>query len=442
MSERESSGERRSLDDLRDVWPVLDAEDRVAQFKRLSREDAYDFFMARRAGGQATIIRGLPERERELWTRVLAPDDAADLLQEVSPTERAEWLAFLDETTRREVVALMAYAEDDAGGLMSPRYARLRPDIKVGEALTYLRRQAQGKLELLYYVYVIDAAQRLVGVVSFRELFRAPDDKIVSEIMERDLVTAAEDMDQEAVAKLIAQFDLVAIPVVDREGHMKGIVTVDDIVDVVQDEATEDIQKIGGMQALEVPYFQTGLATMVRKRAGWLLVLFVGEALTASAMSEFEEEIKRAVILATFVPLIISSGGNSGSQASTLIIRAMALGEVRLRDWWRVIRREALSGVALGCILGTLGFLRIVLGELAFSSYGEHHVRLAIAVSTAVLGVVTWGTLSGSMLPFVLRRLKFDPASASAPFVATMVDVTGLLLYFNIARYVLEGTLL
>jgi magnesium transporter len=223
---------------------------------------------------------------------------------------------------------------------------------------------------------------------------------------------------------------------------MKGIVTVDDVVDVVQEEATEDIQKIGGTAALEAPYLDVGVGTMIRKRAGWLTVLFVGELLTTTAMSRYEAEIARAVVLAIFVPLIISSGGNSGSQASTLVIRAMALGEVRLRDWWRVVRREFLSGLGLGLILGAIGLVRVITGELLFHNFGPHYVKLAFTVSLALVGVVLWGTLAGSMLPFILRRLGFDPASASAPFVATLVDVTGLVIYFTVASILLAGALL
>ena len=272
--------------------------------------------------------------------RLLAPDDAADVLQAMEPGDRPPFLALLDPATRGEVTALLAYAEDAAGGLMNPRYVRLRPEITVEVAIRYLRRQAiRGHRSDRLRVRA-RARQRLLGVVSFRELFAAPPERLVSDIMHTDLVTVTDETDQEAVAQLLAEEGLLAIPVVDAEGRMKGIVTADDIVDVVQEEATEDIQKIGGSEALDAPYLQIGFADMVRKRGRWLAVLFVGEMLTATAMGYFEEEIARAVVLALFVPLIISSGGNSGSQATTLVIRAMALGEVRLRDWWRVVRRE------------------------------------------------------------------------------------------------------
>jgi magnesium transporter len=388
------------------------------------------------------LLEALPEAERRSWIRLLAPDDAADLIQAAKDEEREAFMALLDDPTRKEVVALLAYAEDDAGGLMNPRYARLRPEMRVDEAINYLRKQASGRMETLYYVYVLDAGQKLLGVVSMRGLFKAPPDKRVQDVMETDLVTAAEELDQEEMSRLFADHDLVAIPVVDADGRMKGIVTVDDIVDVVQEEATEDMQKYGAVAVLEEPYLDLSVWQMLGKRVGWLAVLFVGELLTASAMRYFEEDIARAVVLALFIPLIISSGGNSGSQASTLVIRAMALGEIRLRDWWRVMQREIVSGLALGAVLGVLGFLRIVGWQLAFDLYGEHYVLIAITVSISLMGVVLWGTIAGSMLPFLLRRLGLDPASASAPFVATLVDVSGIAIYFGAASLLLTGTLL
>jgi magnesium transporter len=279
-------------------------------------------------------------------------------------------------------------------------------------------------------------------VVSFRDLFAAAPDKRVRDVMETDVVTVREDMDQEEVSRVFADSGLVAIPVVDAQRRMKGIVTVDDIVRVVEEEATEDAQKFGGVEALGAPYLEMGFAAMVRKRAGWLAALFVGEMLTATAMAFFEAEIARAVVLAVFLPLIISSGGNSGSQASTLVIRAMALGEVRLRDWWRVAGREVGTGIALGCILGAIGFLRIIVWQRIGHVYGEHYLLVALTVAASLVGCVTFGTIAGSMLPFLLRRLGLDPASASAPFVATLVDVTGLVIYFGIGSVVLAGTLL
>jgi magnesium transporter len=424
-----------------DTWSTLASEERVAAFQQLPFSDADDFFLALSARDQAALILSLPEGQRRIWIRLLPPDDATDLIQEAAEEERPALMSLLDDYTRREVVALLAYAEDDAGGLMSPRFARLRPDMTVDEAIAYLRRQAQ-QVETIHYAYVLDSEQRLLGVVPLRRLMSAQKDQVVREVMRTDFISASEEMDQEALAKLFSEEHLLAIPIVDGERHMKGIVTVDDIVNVVAEEASEDIQKIGGMEALESPYLQAAFTEMVKKRGGWLAALFIGEMFTATAMGYFEEEIARAVVLALFIPLIISSGGNSGSQATTLVIRAMALGEVRLRDWWRVIRREFGAGLALGCMLGAIGLIRVIAWQAIAPVYGEHYILIAMTVSFSLIGVVLFGTIAGSMLPFLLRRLGLDPASASAPFVATLVDVTGLVIYFTIASILLSGTLL
>ncbi len=431
-----------SSEELHEAWRLLTPEERVESFGFLEPEEAQDFFLEMRPADQLLIVRQSPPGIRRSWIRLLAPDDAADLLQEAEPEERDELMALLDPATRREVNALMAYAEDDAGGLMSPRYARLRPDMTVDEAIGYLRMQARQNLETINYAYVLDSRQHLLGVMSLRELFTAAGDKRVADVMNTDLVTVSEDTDQETTSQLLARSGIIAIPVLDTGGRMKGIVTWDDIVDVVEEEATEDIQKMGGSEALDAPYLQVSLPQMIKKRAGWLSALFLGELLTATAMGYYEHEIARAVVLAVFIPLIISSGGNSGSQATTLIIRALALSEVRLRDWWRVFRREIVSGLALGTILAVLGFTRIAIWQTAFHTYGEHGWLIAFTVSFSLVGVVLWGTLIGSSLPFLLRRLGFDPASASAPFVATLVDVTGLIIYFSVASLLLRGTLL
>ncbi len=442
--EQQEASERLSAEDLRDAWILLAPEDRRLGFEQLPRGEAEDFFLSLPARDQAELVLGLPHEARRSWVRLLPPDDAADLVQAALPAERDGIVALLDDTTRREVTALLAYAEDEAGGLMNPRFARVRPDATVDEAISYLRRQARERdAEVIYYAYVLDEEQRLLGVVSFRDLFAAAPGKRVRDVMHAaDLVSVSEDMDQEAVSHVFADHDLLAIPVVDAAGRMKGIVTVDDIVDVVEEEATEDIQKFGGVEALDAPYLEMGFGAMVKKRGGWLAALFLGEMLTATAMAFFEAEIARAVVLALFLPLIISSGGNSGSQASTLVIRAMALGEVRLRDWWRVAGREVMTGIALGLLLGAIGFVRIVVWQRIGHVYGPHYLPIALTVSVSLVGVVTFGTLAGSMLPFLLRRLGLDPASASAPFVATLVDVTGLVIYFAVGSVVLSGTLL
>jgi magnesium transporter len=426
---------------LWEEWPALSAKKRVRRFKQLPRHEADDFFLSLEPREQMTLLLSLPQGEQRLWMRLLPPDDAVDLIQEASPEERDRLLEMLDDITRREVRALLAHAEDDAGGLMNPRFARIRPEMTVGEAIRYLRKQATS-VETIYYLYVLDNDQTLRGVVSFRQLFQATEEAVVRDIMVTDVVSVPEHMDQELVARLFQKHNVLALPVVDEGGKMVGIITFDDIADAIREEATEDIQKIGGVEALEAPYLTIEFTRLLKKRAGWLAALFLGEMLTATAMTHYQDEIAAAVVLALFVPLIISSGGNSGSQATTLVIRAIALGEVRLRDWWRVLRREIAAGLGLGLILGTIGLTRILLWQAIGGTYGVHFMRIALTVAFSLVGVVLWGSVAGSMLPFVLRRAGFDPASASAPLVATLVDVTGLVIYFTIASIILHGVLL
>jgi magnesium transporter len=333
------------------------------------------------------------------------------------------------------------YPEDEAGALMHAGYVRISADLTVEEAIAEIRQQA-GQVEMIYYAYVLDDAQHLMGVISFRELISADRSRKVREVMRTDYVFVLEDADQETVAQLLAKKRLLAVPVLDQDGSMLGIVTSADVAGIVQQEAGEDIVKIGGTEALDGPYLEVTFAQMVRKRAGWLAILFVGEMLTATAMGFFSAEIERAVVLALFIPLIISSGGNSGSQATTLVIRAMALGEIRLRDWWRVIRRELAAGVVLGGVLGVIGVTRIFVWHAVRGTYGPHYAIVALTIGCSLIGVVMFGTTAGSMLPFILRRCGLDPASASAPFVATLVDVTGLVIYFSVASVILRGVLL
>jgi magnesium transporter len=441
VAREEAVGEELSADDLREAWVLFSPEDRLLAFHQLPRAEAEDFFLSLPARDQEELVLALPRDERRSWVRLLPPDDVADLVQAAAPEDREDLLSLLDDSTRKEVTVLLAYAEDEAGGLMNPRFARVRPDMTVDEAISYLRRQARERAETIYYAYALDEDQRLLGVASFRDLFAAAPDRRVRDVMQTDVVSVSDDMDQEAVSRVFADHDLSAIPVVDEDGRMKGIVTVDDIVDVVAEEATEDIHKFGGVEALDAPYLEIGIARMVRKRGVWLVALFLGQMLTASAMVYFEDAIAQAVVLAVFLPLIISSGGNSGSQASTLVVRAMALGEVRLRDWWRVARRELSTRLALGLLLGSIGLVRIVLWEEVGGVYAQHYLLVAVTVSTSAVGVVLLGSLAGSLLPFALRRLGLDPAAASAPFVATVVEVAGVVIYFSVATAMLSRTL-
>jgi len=430
-----------SVDELRDAWPLLDLEERSDGLRVLPREDAEEFFIALPAHDQAQLILHFRPGQRRQWMRMLEPDDVADVVQDAAEEHRPAFLALLDDPTRKEVLALLAYEEDEAGGLMSTRFARLRPNMTADEALLYLRKQARAKLETIYVAYVVDSQQRLMGVVSFRDLFAAEPKTLVSEMMTTDVVRVTDDLDQETVSRLFAEHDLNVIPVVDKDGKMKGIVTVDDIVDVVQEEATEDIQKFGGMEALELPYLQVRRRDMIKKRIVWLVILLAGSMLTATALESFQGQIDAVPILALFLPMIVSTGGNSGSQASTLVIRAMALGEVRGADWWLIMRRELITGIALGGVLGCLALARVAIWG-TWGAYGPHFIELAVVAGLSVIGCVLCGTLAGAMLPFVLKKFGQDPASASAPFVATLVDVSGILIYFAIANLVLRGILL
>jgi magnesium transporter len=429
-----------SIDELRDAWPLLDLEERGDGLRVLPREDAEDYFIALPAADQAALLLHFRAGQRRQWMRLLEPDDVADVIQHAGEEHRSTLLGLLDVPTRKEAIALLAYAEDEAGGLMSTRYARLRPQMTADEAISYLRKQAQAKIETIYYAYVLDPEHHLLGVVSFRDLFASPPKKTVADIMETDVVRVSDEMDQEMVSRIFAEHDLTAVPVIDAEGKMKGIVTVDDIVDVVQEAATEDIQKFGGMEALEAPYLQSSRREMILKRGRWLVLLLVGSMLTTTAMESFQGQIDRVPVLAVFIAMIVSTGGNSGSQASTLVIRAMALGEVRTADWWLIMRRELMIGIALGLVLFVVALLRVLLWG-SFGAYGDHYALIALAVGISVIGCTTCGTLAGAMLPFVLRKFGADPASASAPFVATLVDVSGILIYFGIANLILSGVL-
>ncbi len=390
------------------------------------------------------IIAGLdPDRAIPL-IEAMSSDQQVELFRELDDATRARLMHVLDPPTRETINLLMRFPPTSAGGIMTTEFVAVPANWTVEQVRDYIRQVAQAK-ETVYAIYVVDPVDaRLLRVVSLKELMLAePGTRVIEVGQVRKLVSVRPLTDREEVARLISKYDLLAIPVVDEGQHVIGIVTVDDVIDALVSETTEDVQKLGGMEALDEPYMQIGLRKMVRKRAGWLCALFLGEMLTATAMGHFEREIERAVVLALFVPLIISSGGNSGSQATSLIIRAMALREVGLRDWWRVAAREIPSGLALGAILGLIGVTRILLWQkMGWYDYGEHHLLVALTVGVALIGVVLFGSLAGSMLPFVLRRLGFDPASASAPFVATLVDVTGLVIYFTVALLMLRGTLL
>jgi magnesium transporter len=393
---------------------------------------------------RARVFEHLPAATAVALIDAMSADRQADLFRDLPEEHRARLLPGLDATTRGSLKLLLAYPPMSAGGIMTTEYVQVPADWTVAQALAHITEVGLAK-ETVYAVYVLDPPDgRLIHVVSLRELMVSERGARVADVGDpRPPISVKPLVDREEVARLISKYDLLAVPVLDDGGHMLGIVTVDDVIDAIVQEQTEDAQKFGGMEALDEPYMKIGFGTMIRKRGGWLCALFLGEMLTATAMQHFEGELSKALVLTLFIPLIMSSGGNSGSQATSLIIRALALHEVRLRDWWRIAAREVPAGLALGTILGGIGMARIGLWQsLGFYDYGPHWRLVALAVAGALIGVVMFGSLAGSMLPFVLRRLGFDPASASAPFVATLVDVTGLVIYFSVAYLVLRGTLL
>ena len=390
---------------------------------------------------QRAVAAAMPAASLGALLNAMAPDDRTRFLAALPAAERDRLIALLNDEERVEAKMLLRYPADSVGRLMTPHYVAVHQGWTVREVLDYIRAHGKNS-ETLNVVYVIDDNGVLIDDFHIRELLVVPPDTRIADIMDRRFVTLHATDDQRSAVQVFRREDRTALPVVDDAGRLIGIVTVDDVLDAAQEIATKELQRFGGTEALDEPYMEISFARMVRKRAGWLVFLFLGEMLTATAMGFFEKEIARAVVLALFVPLIISSGGNSGSQASTLVIRALAVGEVTLRDWWRVIRREIGSGVALGSILGAIGFLRISLWSAFSNLYGPHWLLVAVTVALALVGVVLWGTLVGSLLPFVLRRLGFDPATSSAPFVATLVDVTGLVIYFSVGLVVLRGSLL
>jgi len=393
---------------------------------------------------RADIFEALDEERAIPLIEALSSDQQVELFRTLKDADRTRLFHVLDAPTRDALKLLLAFPPTSAGGLMTTEFVGVPATWTVDQVRRHVKEVGRAK-ETVYAIYVLNPRdQRLVTVVSLREIMLADAGERVDTLAHgRRPITVGPLVDREDVARLISKYNLLAIPVLDSSGRVLGIVTVDDVIDALISELSEDVQKFGGMAAVDEPYMQIGLGEMIRKRAGWLCALFIGEMFTAAAMGYFETEISRAVVLALFIPLIISSGGNSGSQATSLIIRAMALQEVRLRDWWRVAVRELPAGLALGVILGVIGFARVVLWQrIGWYDYGPHYLLVAATVSLALVGVVLFGSLAGSMLPFFLRRIGFDPASASAPFVATLVDVTGLVIYFSVALLLLRGTLL
>jgi magnesium transporter len=427
--------------ELAEALADLRADDQVTAFRILPRRLAAAVFEYMPADAQESLVKAMGQEESAALLNQMSPDDRTSFLSELPAAATKQLLTLLTPEERAEAVTLLGYEPGTVGRLMTPHYIAVREDWTVQHVLDYVREHGQDS-ETLNVIYVVDEAGVLIDDIRIREFLVVPTTRRVADLMDRRYVTLKATDTQKSAVEVFRREDRTALPVVDTAGVLIGIVTVDDVLDVAEESATREFQLFGGSEALDQPYLTLSALRMVKKRAGWLVVLFIGEMLTATAMGFFEKEIERAVVLALFVPLIISSGGNSGSQASTLVIRALAVGELTLGDLWRVMRREVMSGLALGCILGSIGFLRISIWSAFSNIYGPHWLLVATTVALSLVGVVLWGTIVGSVLPFILRRLGFDPATSSAPFVATLVDVTGLVIYFSVGFVVLRGTLL
>jgi magnesium transporter len=433
--------------DVAEVILDLPEDEQVIIFRVLPAALAADVFEYIGIEEQQKLLRAMAHEQVVAILNEMSPDDRTALLEELPSAAARQLIRLLTPEERHVATALLGYPEDSVGRLMTPDFIQVKEDWTVQHVLDYVRQYGRDS-ETLNFVYVVDDRGKLIDDVRMREFLLRPLTAKVSDIRDQSFVALNVTDSQQDALNVFRKYDRAALPVVDSSGVLVGIVTADDMLDVAEKEATEDIQKFGGMEALEEPYMRIPVWRMVRKRAGWLVILFLGEMLTATAMANYQEELAKALVLALFLPLIISSGGNSGSQASTLMIRAMALGEVTLRDWWRVMGREVQAGLSLGVILGVIGIIRVgawaIIGEqyLHHQPYGAHWPLVALTVGIALVGVVLWGTLSGSMLPFLLRRVGADPATSSAPFVATLVDVTGLIIYFSIALVIMRGAML
>ncbi|MGQ3671486.1 magnesium transporter [Xanthobacter sp. TB0136] len=419
-------------------------EDVIEIITRMPLEWAVEVFDQPQFQDASEILATLPQDKAIALLEGMSADRAVDVLRWVEEDDRARLHQGLSPETRASVDHLMSYAEGTAGSMMTTEFVSVPSTWTVQQTIEHIRRVERSR-ETVYAIYVLNpSTHRLENMVTLRRLIAAePDDNVLVASLSHPVITLTPAMTREDVARVISKYDVLALPVVDSTNHVLGIITVDDVIDAMIEEQTEDVQRMGGMEAIDMPYFEISFAHMIKKRAGWLCVLFLAEMLTASAMQVFEDELEKAIVLALFIPLVMSSGGNSGSQATSLIIRALALREVTLKDWWRVALRELPTGIVLGAILGMIGIVRIAVWQgIGFFDYGEHWVILAVTIGVALVGIVTFGSITGSLLPFIIKRVGFDPASASAPFVATLVDVTGIVIYFSVAWLLLSGTIL
>ena len=427
--------------DIADLIVELQENEQVIVFRLLPIELATDTFEQLEFDIQLDLLKAMGKGEIAALLNDMSPDDRTALLEELPGSAAKQLLQLLSTEERIIARTLLGYPENSVGRLMTPDYIAIKPVWTIEEALKYIRENAEDS-ETLNIVYVIDDRNKLLDDIKIKEFILASPDKKVTDLMDENYVALNVTDDQEEAVEVFKKYDRIALPVVDKFGVLIGIVTVDDVLDVAEEEATEDIHKLAAVEALEEPYPTIPLLEMVKKRVVWLAILFIAQILTAIVLEYFENEITKAVVLSIFIPLIISSGGNSGSQAATLVIRAMAVGEITLADWWRIMHREILSGLMIGLILGFLGFFQVAFLANFSAAIGAHWVLLGITISLSIIGIVIWGTLSGSMLPFILKRLGADPATSSAPLVTTIVDIAGIIIYFTVAIIILGGTLL
>ena len=422
---------------VQDIKP----DEQLLIFSCIDRDQAYQTFELLDLNDQVGLIRVLRHRQLQLILNDMSADNRTALLEQLDTDLLNKLLTLLTQKERRVALSLLGYPEDSIGRLMTPDYITVNRNWTVREALNYIRKVGE-KSETLDVIYIVDDSGYLTDDIKLGEILLAEDNVQINDILDGQFTSLLVTADEEVAIRAFSNTTRVALPVTDAGGLLLGIITVDDVLDLAKKEDTEDIQKLGAVEALEDPYMDVGIGEMLRKRAPWLVVLFVGELFTASAMGFFEHEIAKAVVLALFIPLIVSSGGNSGSQAATLIIRALALGEIKISDWWRIMKREIVTGILLGLILGFLGFARVGAWNFFTDMYGEHWFAIGATIGASVMFVVMWGSVMGSMMPLLLKHLGADPATSSAPFIATLVDVTGLIIYFSIAAVLLKGSLL
>jgi magnesium transporter len=430
------------VQDVAEIFTDLKPDDEAVLMRLLPRDFAAEVFQYLSVEDQEEMLHSLGNEEVAQILDDIPPDDRTALLQELPASATQKLLNLLSPKERQIAAQLLGYPENSIGRRMTPEYVAIQLNWKVSDVLEHLRNVGRER-ETLNQLYVVDDQGRLVDSVRLRNLVVAQPPVPVTELLDNQLIALRATDHQETAVSTFKKYDRTVLPVIDSKDVLVGVVTVDDVLDVAEKEATEDIQKLGGMEALDAPYLKIDLLGMVRKRAPWLVILFLSEMLTSTAMTFFQDEISKAIVLVLFLPLIMSSGGNSGSQATTLIIRAMALGEVTLGHWWKVMRKEIFTGLLLGVTLGVIGFVRITIWHYAFHNmYGIHWMLVACTIMFSLVGVVMWGTLSGSMLPFLLKRVGLDPAASSAPFVATLVDVTGIVIYFHVATWTLSGNIM